>query len=513
MPPSDPRLAEPLSIVIAALGGEGGGVLTDWLVSAAEARSFPVQSTSIPGVAQRTGATTYFIELLPVPAAELGGRKPVFALYPSPGHVDVAIASELIEAGRLLENALVTPERTLLIASTHRIFSIAEKSAMGDGRFDTGRVLKAAAELARRAVLGDLAAAARGAGSVLNAVVLGVLAGADALPFAPDELERAIRAKGVAVDSNLRGFAAGLAIARGETPAAVAAAPDQPAHAPDGPLDAALRRRFPIVLHDIVGHGVARLLDYQDAAYAGLYLDRLTPLVAAERGAADLPVSRETARYLALWMSYEDVIRVADLKTRRARLERVRREVGAAADQPLRIADFLKPGLEELSALLPPALGRALMRWASRHDRLRRWHVGLHLRTDTIAGFALLRLLAALRRWRKRSYRFAEEQVAIEDWLGLIGRALARDPALALETAETARLLKGYGDTARRGRRNYAAIVDRLIRPALVGAPVADAADAVRAARAAALADPEGPQLDSMLDRRRPRPPLPRAAQ
>src|SRR5579862_8953452 len=132
---------EPLSIVIAALGGEGGGVLTDWIVAAAEARDFPVQSTSIPGVAQRTGATTYFLELLPVPASELGGRVPVFALYPSPGHVDVAIASELIEAGRLLESALVTPDRTLLIASTHRIYSIAEKSAMGDGRFDDAKVL------------------------------------------------------------------------------------------------------------------------------------------------------------------------------------------------------------------------------------------------------------------------------------------------------------------------------------------------------------------------------------
>jgi len=513
MPPSDPSGAEPLSIVIAALGGEGGGVLTDWIVSAAEARGFPVQSTSIPGVAQRTGATTYFIELLPVPAAELGGRKPVFALYPSPGHVDVAIASELIEAGRLLENALVTPDRTLLIASTHRIYSIAEKSAMGDGRFDTGRVLKAAAELARRAVLCDLAAAARGAGSVLNAVVLGVLADGHTMPFTPDELERAIRAKGVAVESNLRGFAAGLSIARGETPAAPTAAPHEPVRAPSERLDSALRQRFPALLHDIVAQGVARLLDYQDAAYAERYLDRLAPVVVSDRG-ADCAASRETARYLALWMSYEDVIRVADLKTRRARLERVRREVGAAADQPLQIAEFLKPGVEEVASVLPPPLGRALTRWAAHNDRLRRFHIGLHLRTDTVWGFTRLRLVAALRHWRKRSFRFAEEQAAIEDWLGLIRRALDRDPALALEIAETARLLKGYSDTARRGRHNYDAIMDRLVRPALAGGPAAsDVADAVHAARAAALADPEGPQLDAVLERRRARPQLPQAAQ
>ena len=501
-------LAEPLSIVIAALGGEGGGVLTDWIVAAAEARDFPIQSTSIPGVAQRTGATTYFIELLPVPRAELGGRKPVFALYPSPGHVDVAIASELIEAGRLLETAFVTRERTLLIASTHRIYSIAEKSAMGDGRFDTARVLKAASELARRAVLCDLAATARQQGSVLNAVVLGVLAGAGALPFAPEEFERAIRAKAVAVESNLRGFAAGLAIGRGELPAA--APPTAPAQAAS--IDERVRARFPAVLHEIIGHGVARLTDYQGAAYAARYLDRLAPIITAE-GAGALPVSRETARYLALWMSYEDVIRVADLKTRRARLARVRREVGATEAQPLQIADFLKPGLEEVASVLPPASGRALMRWAGRKNRLARWHVGLHLRTDTVWGFARLRLLASLKPWRPRSFRFAEEQQAIDDWLGLIRQALARDPALALEIAETARLLKGYSDTARRGRRNYGLIIERLVRPALAGGPALDAADAVRAARNAALADPEGTQLDSLIARPLSRAPLPQAAQ
>src|SRR5262249_32902831 len=59
----------PISILIAALGGEGGGVLTDWIVAAAAELGFPVQSTSIPGVAQRTGATTYYIEIVPVAGA------------------------------------------------------------------------------------------------------------------------------------------------------------------------------------------------------------------------------------------------------------------------------------------------------------------------------------------------------------------------------------------------------------------------------------------------------------
>jgi indolepyruvate ferredoxin oxidoreductase beta subunit len=65
----------PITILIAALGGEGGGVLTNWIVAAATDLGFPVQSTSIPGVAQRTGATTYYIEILPTPWSELGGHR------------------------------------------------------------------------------------------------------------------------------------------------------------------------------------------------------------------------------------------------------------------------------------------------------------------------------------------------------------------------------------------------------------------------------------------------------
>jgi indolepyruvate ferredoxin oxidoreductase beta subunit len=99
----------PITLLIAALGGEGGGVLTDWIVSAAAEAGYPVQSTSIPGVAQRTGATTYYIEILPVKAAELGGKRPVLALTPGVGDIDIAVASELLEAGRTVANGFVTP--------------------------------------------------------------------------------------------------------------------------------------------------------------------------------------------------------------------------------------------------------------------------------------------------------------------------------------------------------------------------------------------------------------------
>ena len=127
--------ATPVSILIAALGGEGGGVLSNWLVESAMAAGFPVQSTSIPGVAQRTGATTYYLEIFPVPIDELGDREPVLTLTPGPGEIDLMIASELLEAGRAMQNGFISPDRTTLIASTHRLYSVAEKTVAADGRY------------------------------------------------------------------------------------------------------------------------------------------------------------------------------------------------------------------------------------------------------------------------------------------------------------------------------------------------------------------------------------------
>src|SRR5215510_13084467 len=202
--------ARPITMLVAALGGEGGGVLTQWIVAAATQAGFPVQSTSIPGVAQRTGATTYYIELVPVPWRELGGKRPVLALAPGVGDVDIVLASELMEAGRTIAAGFVTPDRTLMIASTARSYLVVEKMAMADGRYDSARLTKAIEEHAHEHLLIDMDALARQSGAMINAVMLGIIAGCGRLPIPAAVFERAIRADGKAVDANLRGFRSGL---------------------------------------------------------------------------------------------------------------------------------------------------------------------------------------------------------------------------------------------------------------------------------------------------------------
>jgi indolepyruvate ferredoxin oxidoreductase beta subunit len=481
----------PVTLLIAALGGEGGGVLTDWIVSAAEASGLAVQSTSIPGVAQRTGATTYYVEIFPVPLAELGGRRPVLALSPGVGDVDLVVASELLEAGRAISSGFVTTDRTLLIASSSRVYLTVEKMQMGDGRYDSERLVKAVGQNAKEHLLFDMEAAAKQAGAIVNSVMLGAIAASGRLPMSAEAFEAAIKHDGKAVESNLKGFHAGLAAARDQLPATLPRSGKRAAKPTRGGLEteaAALPEPAP----GMVTEGVRRLVAYQDVAYARLYLDRLKPI-------SEPKLLAETARHLAVRMSFEDVIRVAEAKIAPERFRRIESEIGAKG-QPYVITEFLKPGIEELCQVLPPHLARAIVSYSERRGWLGKVYFGMELKTTTVWGYLRLWGLAKLKRFRPKSWRFAEEQIAIEAWLARVVAAAKLSPDLALEVAECARLVKGYGDTWKRGASNYATIEARIIAPVLEGRMgVAQGIDAIASARTAALLDPEGESLAKAL--------------
>jgi indolepyruvate ferredoxin oxidoreductase, beta subunit len=467
----------PITILIAALGGEGGGVMADWLMEAATQSGYPAQATSIPGVAQRTGATTYYLEIFPFNKKDLHGKEPVLSLTPSPGNVDVMVASELVEAGRAMLNGFVSPQRTTLVASTHRIYATVEKMQMADGRFDSARVLDAAKELAKTAVLFDMRRLAQESGTVINAVLFGAIAGSNVLPLSRQACEQAIRRSGRGAEASLRGFAAGYDIAARQRPAPAEAPPPKRA----------------TELQEVLQLGAQRLKDYQGDKYVTLYEERMKPFLGG-----DEKLAAELARHLALWMAYEDIIRVADLKTRASRFERVRKEVGAKSGEPVVVIDYLKPGVEEFASILPHALGRRLVSWTEKRGKLDAYNVGMHIRTSGIFGYLLVRSLAWLRPWRPLSYRYKEEQQLIQRWLGHVADAARRDLGLAREIAECARLIKGYGETHRRGKGNFLAILDALVENPATADPREQAA-AIRKAREAALADPEGQALGQQL--------------
>lgn len=490
----------PITILVGALGGEGGGTLAQWLVETAVAAGYPAQATSIPGVAQRTGATTYYVEVFPRPVAELGSRRPVLSLLPVPGCIDVAIASELLEAARIVGSGMVSPDRTLLIASVSRTLTTTEKMAPGDGRVDSARLLDVARAQSARLCAFDMEAAARDAGTVVSAVMFGAIAGCGVLPFARDAFEAIVRASGRGAEASLAGFARGWDAVRAGAPAAepasttatgVAADPRYAAYAPEA--------------RDFVALGHARVSEFQDAAYGEFYLQRVARIAAAERASDPTAghsgaLTRETARYLALWMAFDDVVRVAGQKSAASRYERVRREVGAGSADVVRIVDHFKPGVPECVDLLPPWLAARVTAW----DRARQargrppWSFPLKLRSDSTTGFLALRLLAGCRGMRRRGARYAQEQAGIERWLAAIERAAAADWSCAFELALAGRLIKGYGATNERGKGNLAHILEHLADGGTF-ATTAARAEAIRQAREAALADEGGRALDVAL--------------
>jgi indolepyruvate ferredoxin oxidoreductase beta subunit len=488
---------QPIKIAVLAMGGEGGGVLADWIVDLAEQAGYIGQTTSVAGVAQRTGATIYYLELFPRAAAESAGAEPVLALIPTPGDVDVLLASELMEAGRAVQRALVTPDRTTLIASTHRVFAIAEKTAMGDGRADAAQIEAACAAAARRFVRFDMAAVSEQHGSVISAVLFGALCGSGVLPFGRQAFEDTIRRGGVGIQASLAAFAEGAARAAGEAapdPAPAAATPrPAPATHPNPQVQALLQRlhsQFAPAHQAVLAEGLRRLVDYQDPAYAHTYLDRMQAIAAHGHYA----LTAEAARHLALWMSYEDTVRVADLKTRATRFERVRGEVRLGTDQLLQINEFMHPRLQEICDTLPAGLGR----WLQNAGAPRRWverltDKGRVVQTSSIGGFLLLYTLAGLRRWRRGSLRFAVENARIEAWLQAVHEAARSEPALAVEIVRCQHLVKGYSDTHERGLRSFERVLAAL--PRLAGR--ADAAPALARLREAALADEHGKALDA----------------
>jgi indolepyruvate ferredoxin oxidoreductase beta subunit len=491
---------QPIKIAILAMGGEGGGVLADWIVNLGEACGFVAQSTSVPGVAQRTGATIYYVELFADAQSGPRTQRPVLALMPMPGDVDIVLASELMEAGRAVNRGLVTQDRTTLLASTHRVYSIAEKSAMGDGRVDSAELLRQTHAAAKRAVCFDMAQAAERCGSVISAVLFGALCGAGVLPFSRRQFEATIERGAVGVEPSLRAFKCGLDMASDSPdtsqPPTETRAVAVPACGEVAALLERVGREFPTPTHSLLREGIRRLIDYQDPAYAALYLDRLVHL-RAESGVVDERLLGETARHLALWMSYEDTIRVADLKTRGARFERVRHEVGATPAQALDIGEFLHPRMEEICETLPTSLGRWLLRPHLAHRLLARCtRSGRIVKTTSLGGFLLLYLLGRWRHGRRCTLRYSLETRRIEAWLRRIALVARDNPALALELAQCQRLVKGYGDTHARGLKNFETlmgVVDRH-RGALAPATLSDL-------RGAALADERGRTLHEQLTR------------
>ena len=498
----DAALDQIIKIAIMAVGGQGGGVLTNWVEDCAHRNGYIVQATSVAGVAQRTGATIYYMEMAPVQ-----DRKPVFSLLPAAGDVDILVAAEMMEAGRAIMRGFVTPDRTTLIASSHRALAVSEKMVPGDGIADSEEVIAAAEIAARRFIAFDMETMAIDAGSMISASLFGALAGSGALPFERESFEAAIKASGRGVDASLRAFAAGFegaAHGRVERPQRGSKTPAESDRAPAGPRHLveqwqvleARAMAFPDAVRDMATTGLRAVVDFQDLDYGREYLDRLDAVFSQDDATKGHELTLEAAKYIAKAMAYDDVFRVADLKTRGSRLARVRNEISPAEGTQMKLTEFMHPRAEEVVGMMPSRLGRKLSS-SERSMRLidKMVNKGRMLRTDRLLPFAQLYILGGLRKYRRGTLRHTIEKEHMENWLDQAMTYRKIDYALGVEALRNRRLVKGYSDTHARGLSKFDRVMDGLA--LLEGRD--DAAHWCKLLREAALADEKGDQLEGAL--------------
>lgn len=496
--PQDAGLAKITKLAVMAVGGQGGGVLTSWIEALARAQGYDVQATSVAGVAQRTGATIYYIEMIP-----RTDQLPVFALAPSAGDVDILIAAEMMEVGRAVLRGFVTPDRTVLIGSTHRALAVSEKTVPGDGIADADEVRAAAEIAAQRLILANMEQLAVDQGSVISASLFGALAGSGALPFPREAFEDAIRKSGKGVDASLRAFKAGFDAAQHrETVDVQKPEPEQKITGPQGVLDEwnALVDRInamPPTVQQMATAGLRKVVDFQDCGYGATYLDRLNAMIARDSAAQDWLLSVTAAKYIANAMAYDDMIRVADIKTRSPRFDRIRNEMGAKLDQVMQLTEYFHPRAEEIAGLLPARLGAWIEGKPKAMARLDRWFgKGRRLRTDSLPAFVMLHLLGGLKSYRLKTRRHAVEVAHLEAWLDRSLAPLTNDYALCVELLRCRRLVKGYSDTHARGLTKF----DSVMNAADMLKGREDASDWVARLREAALQDPDGKALSGALE-------------
>jgi len=510
-----PRLhdqsADITKLAVLAVGGQGGAVLSNWIITLANAGGFDTQMTSVAGVAQRTGATIYYIEMAPK-----SDKPPVFALSPSVNDIDIVIAAEMMEAGRAVLRGFVSPDKTTLIASSHRVLATTEKIVPGDGRADSDLVLQRLHDASLKCLCYDLEKIATDCGSVISASLFGALYASQALPFNKALYEQSIRASSRGVEASLTAFHRSIEYAdlhgtekQFSLPTKTTSAP--PIFNATGPKHLLQQwqslnveiEKLPVKTQTMVSAGVRKTFDYQDADYARDYLNRVKQFLALDSEETDYRLTIAAAKYLANALCYDDLLRVADLKTRHHRTKRIRHEQQSGIDEIVQTTEFFHPRAEEFITTLPRKLGR----WISQRDRIVKSidfviNRGRRIRSDSIFGFTLLWLVAGLRPMRKRLLRHEIEMRRIDDWIARVIELCTHNKlsanhgyAMAEEYLKCQRLIKGYSNTHAHGISTFAqatALTQEL-------SDRTDGPEWLRRLREAALADTDNKAINEVI--------------
>lgn len=472
-----------IKILVPAVGGQGGGVLSEWIYQAFLEEGYEVQGISLPGLSQRGGSTVYYIEAL------MGGDSNsniVFSQHPVPGDVDVIVAQEFLELGRVLEQGYGS-EKTTIVTSTHRIYSTLEKLPVGSGiysddnlhaiahRFSSQYRYIDALETARKNKMDEKA---------VNAILLGLLCNTGCLPLGRQSFINAIKTAGVAVEQNLKAFEAGFNTDNSssvenktekygyfetELLRKYKIKPDELKKLEDVALSE--ENDLPVHLHYYMQEALLRLADYQGVRYATEFADSVRKIADIDKAntGKDFRLTGMFLKNLALLMSYEDGIRVAELKIRENRFNKIREDMSLDEHQVFHVTEYLKPDAEEIYGLLPSFLVSPVLMIADmvyppgRSGRKSTFTFAQTPVTSSFTGFLRMWLLTKLKPFRQYSYRFKKEHKVISKYIADVGFYSKYDYELGCLAARAGGIIKGYGRVRRRTTDTFYRFMDYIL--------------------------------------------------
>jgi indolepyruvate ferredoxin oxidoreductase beta subunit len=475
-----------IKILIPAVGGQGGGVFTEWIVQAFFLEDFDAQGISLPGLSQRGGSTVYYLEAHPKPKSH---DKPIiFAQFPVPGEVDIIIAQEFLELGRALELGYGS-DKTTIVTSTHRIYSTLEKMPIGSGIYSDENLRKLAAGFSSRMVELDALDLSKKNGMdelAVNAILLGALCASGAVPLDKESFIKSIEMVGVAVNASLKAFEVGWEYAhtnneaKEDTSAKWAGFITQRADKlEESEKEEYLKRistvesEYPQNLREILAESIYRLIDYQDLSYADKFLSEVNSIkiIDSNTKGTNFKLTELFAKNLALLMSYEDGIRVAELKINSDRFKRIREDMRLRDDQVFHVVDYLKPDAEEIYGLLPNVLVAPVLSFTRTELFKKIWRrkkpltMGQTPVTNSFSGYFRLWLLTKMKFLRPHSYRYKKEYRLIRKYIESINKYATYDYKLARLVAKSAQMVKGYGRVRRRTMDAFYRFLDNVISP------------------------------------------------
>jgi len=476
-----------IKIFIPAVGGQGGGVLTEWLVQAFFLEDYDVQGISLPGLSQRGGSTVYYLEAHPRSASV--GKQIIFAQFPVPGEVDVIISQEFLELGRALQLGYGS-DKTTIVTSTHRVYSTLEKMPVGSGIYADENLRKIASSFSSRFIELDAMKLSKENGMedlAVNAILLGAVSASGVLPIKKESFVKSVEMVGVAVKASLKAFEVGYE----HVSSRKAIGQKKPAVLWEnfvrdradklGEYDreeylgrvSKLESEFPANLREILAESVFRLLEYQDSDYADEYLEDVRAVHQLDESAkgGGFKLTENYAKNLALLMSYEDGIRVADLKIKSDRFKRIKEEMRLRDDQVFRVVDYLKPDAEEIYGLLPNFLVAPVVSFTETRLFKKIWPrkkpltFGQTPVTTSFSGYARLWFLTKMKFMRRRSFRYKKEHALIKKYGEAVRYYASLDYRVGCLVAKSASMVKGYGKVRRRTMNAFTRFIDNIIFP------------------------------------------------